>query len=313
MAIDQLYPIFHPIDVAKAADLDRGDFKFVHYTSADAAAKMLKNHEVWLRQSSTMNDFSEIEHGNSCLHHAWHSEIGNRFRRFLDRLYPGLSDDLSNGLDQVLPELRLMTYLASLSEHPPEEDRLGRLSMWRAYGNVAIVLNPAAIRSQSAALGIYSSAVAYLTKEEFLARFREIVERAENSEQQLRAAGRESVDGRIFTMLQYAILCTKHPAFLEEREWRAIYRPVQIPSPKVKVEVEVIRNVAQPVCKLDLRDRPDLGLVGLDIDKLVDRIIVGPTQYPAVMTQAFIELLRAAKVPNAHERVWMSNIPLRQD
>jgi hypothetical protein len=144
----QLYEVFHPVDLENSRRLESGVLKFVHYTSAEAAVKMISNHEVWLRKSSTMNDFSEIEYGNSCLHRAWASPSGDRFRRLLDRLYPGLSNDLAAGLDRIVPELRIMTYLASVSEHDPKtENDLGRLSMWRAYGNVAIVLNPHTLRS----------------------------------------------------------------------------------------------------------------------------------------------------------------------
>jgi hypothetical protein len=155
--------------------------------------------------------------------------------------------------------------------------------------------------------------VAYLTPDEFAEKFSEVVQRAEANESLLMSAGREAVDRRVFTMMIYAILCTKHPAFAEEREWRAIYRPTRRQSPKVTTSIEVIRGVAQPVCKLDLKDRPDLGLVGLDVSSLVDRVIIGPTNYPAVMAEAFMSLLTEAGVKDAANRVWMSNIPLRQD
>ena len=37
--------------------------------------------------------------------------------------------------------------------------------------------------------------------------------------------GRETVSASAFNMLRFAVLCTKHPGFLEEREWRIIASP----------------------------------------------------------------------------------------
>lgn len=41
--------------------------RFVHYTSANGAASIIREQEVWLRNSSVMNDYSEVAHGEHCL------------------------------------------------------------------------------------------------------------------------------------------------------------------------------------------------------------------------------------------------------
>ena len=40
--------------------------KFVHYTTASNALKLLSSKEFWMRKSSVMNDFQEIDHGLNC-------------------------------------------------------------------------------------------------------------------------------------------------------------------------------------------------------------------------------------------------------
>jgi hypothetical protein len=50
---------------------------------------------------------------------------------------------------------------------------------------------------------------------------------------------------------------------------------------------------------------------GLEIPAILDRVIIGPTQYPIPMVTAFTDALRKAGVPNPESRVFLSNIPLR--
>jgi hypothetical protein len=49
----------------------------------------------------------------------------------------------------------------------------------------------------------------------------------------------------------------------------------------------------------------------LDFPQVFDRLIVGPTPYPWPIYGAFVEALNANAVPNADERVFVSNIPIR--
>jgi hypothetical protein len=61
MKHSQLQAIFSPQMVKKASRIEQNeDFRLVHYTSAEAALKILESEEVWLRNSLCMNDFSEI-------------------------------------------------------------------------------------------------------------------------------------------------------------------------------------------------------------------------------------------------------------
>ena len=62
---DQLHllNIFHPFAMEMINKARKNNTRFVHYTSADAAAKILETKQVWLRKTSCMNDYMEVRHG----------------------------------------------------------------------------------------------------------------------------------------------------------------------------------------------------------------------------------------------------------
>jgi hypothetical protein len=91
----ELYEIFFPYAHERARAAKEKNRRFVHYSSADAAIKMITNREVWMRKAKCMNDFSEIEYGMRCLVAAIQSVEGKRLRTVLERLFPGLFDQVA--------------------------------------------------------------------------------------------------------------------------------------------------------------------------------------------------------------------------
>ena len=309
----RLFGIFLPYFRDKRAHSEQTRQRFAHYTSADSAVKMLNSEEVWLRKSSVMNDFSEIEFGIGCLDRAWRSPAGVQFKQLLNSMFEGSAGRIENMFEQQLPQMRYDTYLACISEHDEDENRFGRLSMWRAYGNVAIVLNPQNfMREATGKMQTYSNPVDYHTPESFQAQFEAMVARAVYDLDYLKAQGESAIWSWVLFMMRQIALCTKHKGFSEEREWRVIHAPNPEPSPLIRKEVEVIRNVAQPVVKLKLMNLPEDGIIGLDTARFVERIIIGPSQYPHVQQEAFATLLAKKGVVNPYERITISDIPLRQ-
>src|SRR5262245_18580599 len=113
-----------------------------------------------MRNTTTMNDYMEVEHGFECLNAAYKAVLGNSFNAALDGCFPSLAEDVTNSFNAWLPGICSDTYVTCVSEHSPVEDQHGRLSMWRAYGGqagVALVFNGAVMFSDSDALGAYSS------------------------------------------------------------------------------------------------------------------------------------------------------------
>jgi DUF2971 family protein len=306
---------FFPYVERKTREVLSNGGRFVYYTSAETATSILFNKQIWLRNTTAMNDYLEVEHGFECLNASYKAAPGNAFNAALNACFPGLAEEVRDFFNGWLPSIRQDTFISCVSEHLPDEDQHGRLSMWRAYGGqagVALVINGAVMFSKSGALNIFSSPVAYLSPDAFAAQLDHIVKNMESDLDFIKSLGKESVMQIVFNMLRFAVLCTKHPGFHEEREWRNIASPKMHPTDHATLEVEIIRGTPQPVLKLGLQNHPEKGLVGLAIPDLLDRIIIGPCEFPQVICSAFLKLLIDAGVQEPGKKIIVSDIPLRQ-
>ena len=267
-----------------------------------------------MRSTTCMNDFSEVQHGHLLLR-AWHGNSGKDFKVALDKCHPGVTSEIEQEFDKQTPAIMNGSFVACFSEHDPKEDRYGRLSMWRAYSSagtgVAMVLNPGPFFQRSDALKAYSSPVAYLDDREFAEAIEQIAANVDKERDLLGSFNRQFLRDVVLNVLRFAILCTKHPAFEEEQEWRIVYTPALFESTHVRRNVRVIRGVAQPVYDLPLKNIPEEGLTGITIPELVHKIIVGPTQYGPAVASALMHLLNDAGVAEPNKRILVSNVPLR--
>ncbi len=310
----KLHQVFYPYAFRRQQRMVHSRQRFVHYTRAEAAMSIIKNRQVWMRKSSVMNDFMEVEHGISCLLYAYNGPNGDRFRALFETLHPGITGQFEEIFNNWQPLFRFETYLTSLSEHDDREDELGRLSMWRAYASgtgVALVLNPGVFFTPSDALHAYTSPVAYMSQDEFRVEFEALTTGLIREIAFLRTLTRDQILGHVFAIFRAAVLCTKHPGFAEEREWRIIYSPQYARSDRIIKEILPVGGVPQPVCKIPLEDIPEEGLVGASLAGLLNRIIIGPTTSGVVMQEAFFTLLEEAGVPDPGSKIWFSRIPLR--
>jgi Protein of unknown function (DUF2971) len=314
-----LFRIFHPHAAEKQAIAFSIGTRFVYYTRAETAFRILKNKQIWMRNAMCMNDFMEVQYGLQRLYKTYHtSEAGMRFKSILNDLFEGFRTEIENLFDSCTWHLRTDTYITCVSEHKTEEDTLGRLSMWRAYGgtnSVALVMNKAPFEASepSDVLKIYGSPVAYYDDKKFEEKFGEVVNNIENEADFIKQRDRNEIKGRILRMLAYGAVCTKHPGFEEELEWRVIHFPWWENSAHVIKEIEVIQGAPQTVYKIPLEDIPKEGLFGITIPALIDRIIIGPNKDPLAMKQAFIDLLdKAGMEQSNNNKVFVSEIPLRQ-
>lgn len=288
--------------------------RLVHYCSATTAMSIIANGEVWLRNTSVMNDFMEVEHGLQALSEAYKSAPGQRFKATLDNNLDGVCTEVADLFDKYQAQLRLHSYVTCVSEHSADEDFIGRLSMWRAYGRtsgVAMVLKIAPFRATTDVLRAYSSPVRYVSRNGLFADFETLAKQFEANVDYLRSLGRDVVRDNLFNMFKWAALSIKHPGFAEEREWRVVYVPSLGLSDVILPEIQAINGVPQTIYKLPLRtfrEDPDFSTA---IPDILDRLIIGPTEFLNAMQSAFVELLRRAGVPDPSTRVVVSDIPLR--
>lgn len=302
--------IFLPEDLTKTLAVARDGQKFVYYTSADTAMKIIENSELWLRNAAVMNDFSEILYGLDLIHRAMIGVAGDRFREAIDDIHAGTIEQVAGLLEGWKNDWELETYIACVSAHKTEEDHSGRLSMWRAYGNTALVVKNTPMLSVTDDLGVYSVPVSYLSITDFEDRLNNLTNRILIDRAYLQDLGQDTLVGYIHNFFLVTAMATKHPGFSEEEEWRIFYRPTERRSNVLVEHQVVLAGVPQTVFALPLQDNPAQGLHGADIPSLLDRVIIGPTNYPYVSRSAFQRVL--AKTHGIKDdRVIASDIPIR--
>lgn len=311
----KLAQIFFPYVADRKKNIQNDALQFVHYTTAEAAMSIIQNQEVWMRNASCMNDFSEVQHGIECLTSAYNTDAaGKEFQIILNSISPGVTTLIEKTFNENCRDLPSKTYLTCFSEHDPTENTLGRLSMWRAYCNksgVAIVMNNKAFFGGSTDLNVYTSPVEYLDHGGFSVAFRKMILNIQSEAEFLKTIRQDTVANFVCMMFIFAALSAKHPAFREEREWRLIHSSVFGNSLHLKKGIHSINGVPQTVYKIPLKNNPLAKLTDVEIPELINKIIIGPTEYSLTLQNTFIDLLRTAGVKNPAERVIVSNIPLR--
>jgi Protein of unknown function (DUF2971) len=290
--------------------------RFVHYTNAETAKHIIDGERLWLRQATTMNDYLEIQFGLRCV---WEI-LGTQTRKhplehIVENIFPGLWNEIGHSFREWSRSIHLGTYLACLSEHDQSEDRNGRLSMWRAYGGdcgVAIVVKPEAIFGGSVRASVTSVPVVYGDERKLWEEYERVADYVARCSSFLHSIPRNYFADCVLEAFRLSAICTKHSGFAEEREWRIIYSPSGTdPDPFVEQSIESVRGIPQKVYKLKLTDDVDNGYKA-SARSILDRVIIGPTQYPMAVGEAFHDLLSRKGVENPGERVYASNIPLRR-
>jgi hypothetical protein len=299
---------------AVAADAEA---RFVHYTSAEAALSIIKTKRLWMRNTTCMSDYREVQHGFEILRKFFSDPNKlEEFTKALDLSVPGGALEAINLFNQHWDTIRLNTYITSISEHQDKEDFHGRLSMWRAFGSgnaarVAIVFKIPWFTGAGLAVNVFVSPVAYLTEDEATSVINSVITNVKAEAGFLCTVDRQIVIGTIFQTLLEGVTCLKHEGFKEELEWRGIYCPKLRSSPLIEQSTEIIAGVPQLVYKFPLDATVSPVFASLDFARVFDRLIIGPSPYPWVMYEAFGDALTRAGVTDAPRRVWTSNIPIR--
>ncbi|WP_439604988.1 DUF2971 domain-containing protein [Shinella sp.] len=310
MSFDELLRIsqvFSPSATDQRRKVNK-DFRFVHYTTADAAISIIQDKRFWMRNVRSMNDYREVSHGEDLVREAFGS-VREEFFRAADECHRGVIQALAEQIDTLRDNIFVNTYVACISEHDGlEEDRHGRLSMWRAYGTgvpcVALVLKADPVRA-TADVGIFSCPVMYFDRPRLEAEFRQVIANLRSDCEYLRSLDPNTFRLCLFHMFISLLVASKHRGFMEEREWRIIYIDELFQSPIIERVVRSPNRTPQRVYQIIMEDRPDLGIEGITPLALIDRIIVGPS--PASLAVRYA--LEDAGFP--HDRIVTSDIPIR--
>lgn len=310
--------IFMPYAAQRRAEIVGRNGRFVHYTSAAAGLEIIKTKRVWMRSSQCMSDFREVQHGFDILNRFFTNAANSKlFQDVLDGCATGpggIGQEALALFNRWWADIRQQTYVSCMSEHLDKEDSHGRLSMWRAFGRgprVALVFRFPLTSGAALPLNILFSPVAYLNEQEVDTEMRRAIETIREAQPFLRSLDRSYVVGMGFTMLLAAVVSLKHEGFSEELEWRSIYSPTRTPSGLMSSATEVIDGVPQVVYKMPLDKTASDEISSLDIARVLDRVIIGPSQYAGPMKEAFVSALKVAGIMDADARVVASGIPIR--
>jgi hypothetical protein len=318
----KLREIFAPHEVRRRNDLVKFGKRLIHYTSATNAVSIFRNNTVWMRNVRCMNDYMEVEHGFQLMQRSFAPPVDSEAEKGLravkatmDKFLPDLFDEVVRRFDGWLPALRQQTFVTCLSEHDQSENNFGRLSMWRSYTSnqvgVGLVINPLPLYSLTESFGAFSSPVFYFGDLELRDMLFEISQNIEERRDYLVERDKDEIIGYFFVLLRAIAMCTKHPGFHEEKEWRIMHTRGLDEQGALTLNVESVNGVPQPVFKIPLKDHAQSGMLGISIPDILERVIIGPTQYPLAVYDALVIELTAIGVKDADKKVVYSNIPLR--
>jgi hypothetical protein len=296
------------------------EMRFAHYTSAETAMRIIRgdgtDRALWLRNATEMNDFLEIEYGQRCLETALRTPgLDDRLTNIGTELKLNIAADVFGAMGSERLRIKAETFLLSLSEHDAN-DTGGLLSMWRAYGgssNVCLLLKTGPFITPQTAYDVDITPVDYRGPDGFTQRFMKIVDDVEFNLEGLKQLDPALIALNWKIVLDDLVLSTKHPGFIEEKEWRLIHRYNRFASsPAPPSKVVCVNGIVQTVLYLPMRDIPEHSITNATLPDILERIIIGPTPNPEIVKEAFIRLLREANVANASELVATSDVPLRR-
>lgn len=279
---------------------------FAHYTSAESAMGILESKCIWMRNTNCMSDYREIHHGTEAIDLFLKSQDCQNFIKALESCDQNDAAEEINNYQLTKNDIRTQTYITSISEHDKTtEDEYGRLSMWRAYGNstgVAIVIK---INYDSLyAPYVLFSPVAYLTNQQVIESTKEIINNIVENRDFLKSVDSLAVQRFIRSMFIAAATCLKHPGFTEEKEWRIVYSPAVFGNNIMEEQIATIRNTPQKIFQFPFSN-------DLSLPNIIDRIIIGPSQYHEPLHDAFSVILQRLSIQNPKARIIRSEIPIR--
>lgn len=320
-----LRSIFAGRDKERVREVIDNGRKLIHYTSAANALNIFRERKMWMRNVRVMNDLSEVSHGVSMVMSTLQSlklpsvtpiETGlAAVVRELGAIFPALPEQGNETFLGWRYSIEYQSYVACLSEHLPEEEGIGRLSMWRNYTGqqigVGIVIDPKPFQNEFDDYGAFTSPVHYLDERGVNVMLQEVAEEIRINAQLLQQIDRPYVLAYYFALLRWLCLATKHPGFREEREWRIIHTGVLDQTTGLTAATVTPGGVPQRIMQLEFANDSERGITGISLPELIDHVIIGPCQTPLIVGEAIAAELEAIGVTDIETRIRYSNIPIR--
>lgn len=310
MSSVDLNEILFPHHIRQLERVKNEQINFVHYTNAETAFNLIKNHEIWLRNVAVMNDFREFEHGKECLVKLLDdSEEGQALKNIFNVINPDIFDKVYSNFKNWAPFIKDDFYISCFSEHKKIDDDIGKLSMWRAYGGnagVAIIFKQDFFSEIYTIYGLDFSSVAYLNPDELKQEINCLTTSITNNIEQVKALSIDALSLRLFNVFRFTALCNKHIGFEEEKEWRFIAVAKQHTNDKnilIKHDIETIKGIPQNIIKIKLNK--DL------LKNMIYKVLIGPCLHPSIIRSSIATELRKIGISEPEKIIHISNVPLR--
>jgi hypothetical protein len=316
---DEIRRLFEPLwaDLQGKDDFPKRRPLLAHYTSIEALEAILRNNEVWFSNPLFMNDIEEVRFGmNAGANYFFASEKIASACRSKER-FDTLKNTFYYWFNTFQKEHLLDTYVFCLSEHETG-DNDGLLSMWRGYGSngkgVAIVLDTAQLVARDESPLIIAK-VQYGTAEERINWIQKLITQFAD------ILGKSAIpDDKLvfcsfffFQRLKLFAVFTKHQGFKEENECRVVYMR-DIDKAKVfdrMFDYWIGSRGVEPKLKLKIEAIVGLPEIDLNLSKLIERIILGPSLSSPLAVGAIAKMLDALGKTELKERIKASTIPFR--
>jgi hypothetical protein len=316
--IDEIGAIFSPLwtDVDSDQTFPSKRPLLAHYTSLDTLERILVSNEMWFSNPLYMNDWEELIFGITEGAAAFRVHKGIRLACGDDSRYAILLEAFEKQLREFDQVHAFDTYIICFCEHD-ETDTDGILSMWRGYGDngrgAAVVIDTSKLNAVPESPFIISRVVYGSRKqrvdwiEEKLTQFTDLLKNASVPNDYLWVAA-----WVILERLKIFSIFTKHSGFREEREWRFVYLRQRDRSNTFlpMLGYAIGKRGLEP--KLKLTVAPFAGLAAdLSLEKLINRIILGPSTSNVFSMQTVIRMLEVLGRNSLTGRISTSSTPFR--
>lgn len=289
-----------------------------HYTSVPVLEQIMKSNEIWMSNPLFMNDLHELRFGLLQGRHCFinSKELENACET--NEIYHRLINTFEQQFEDFHTNHALDTYVMCLTEHKTLDNH-GSLSMWRGYGAVgggaAIIFDSSTLDMEDTSATLIIDKVKYETNESRIEWIKsKILALADFLQQQPQSNEHIEVLVKLWLLrLKIFSLLTKHNGFEEENEWRVIYMSELDQEQKFHpmFSYAITSRGVEP--KLKLKIIPNTGVLEDDIslDKLVNKIILGPTNSSTLHENSIKKMLNLIGKNSIALKVISSDIPFR--
>lgn len=289
-----------------------------HYSSIATLESIAKNQQLWFSNPLHMNDLEEVRFGIFAGANAFREN--QRLRDACGSLerFQLLSRHFEDCFTRFVNDQLFDTYVLCFAEHEPDNND-GLLSMWRGYGGnghaAAIIFDLKKIDYKPGGQPLIMSRVRYGTNIERtewvnqkIIEFSELINTHVIPNEKLYIAAYY-----LFERLKIFALFSKHDGFKEEREWRAVFLKERDKEKRFEhmIDYSIGRHGVEPKFKLNIQPLGQYFADDLSLDKVVDRIILGPTTGSPLALKSVERMLNLVGQPGLAKKVRLSSIPFR--